>query len=126
MSILAAISSVLLNAIAQLFLKSFASKLATSKITDFSTLFLALEPKFFLILIGGLSCYGFSVLLWVVALMRLPVSTAYPMISLGFVINLILAYFLFHEPITLWKIFGIFLIIVGVIVLALEMGQLDG
>lgn len=66
----------------------------------------------------GLSCYGFSVVLWLGALSRLPVSVAYPMLSIGYVVNAVAAAVLFGEAITAVKIAGIGLIGAGVILLS--------
>ena len=66
----------------------------------------------------GLSCYGVSVILWLGALSRVPVSIAYPMLSVGYVVNAIAAAYLFSEALTAGKLIGIMLVIAGVIVLA--------
>jgi multidrug transporter EmrE-like cation transporter len=66
----------------------------------------------------GLSCYGVSVILWLGALSRVPVSVAYPMLSVGYVVNAAAAAFLFGEALSAGKLVGILLIVAGVIVLA--------
>jgi multidrug transporter EmrE-like cation transporter len=66
----------------------------------------------------GLSFYGVSVILWLGALSRVPVSIAYPMLSAGYVVNAVAAAFLFGEALSISKAMGIVLIIAGVIVLA--------
>jgi multidrug transporter EmrE-like cation transporter len=66
----------------------------------------------------GLGCYGVSVILWLGALSRLPVSVAYPMLSLGYVVNAVAATLLFGETLTAMKLAGIGLIGLGVIVLS--------
>ena len=66
----------------------------------------------------GLACYGVSVVLWLGALSRAPVSVAYPMLSVGYIVNAIAAVFLFSEALTAGKVAGILLIVAGVIVLA--------
>jgi multidrug transporter EmrE-like cation transporter len=66
----------------------------------------------------GLTCYGVSVVLWLGALSRVPVSVAYPMLSAGYVVNAIAAAFLFGEALTVPKIAGILLVVAGVVVLA--------
>jgi multidrug transporter EmrE-like cation transporter len=66
----------------------------------------------------GLGCYGVSVILWLGALSRLPVSVAYPMLSLGYVVNAAAAALLFGETLTAAKLVGIGLIGLGVIVLS--------
>ena len=66
----------------------------------------------------GLGCYGISVVLWLGALSRVSVSIAYPMLSIGYVVNAFAAALLFAEPLTAAKLGGIALIVVGVVVLA--------
>jgi multidrug transporter EmrE-like cation transporter len=66
----------------------------------------------------GLSCYGVSVFLWLGALSRVPVSVAYPMLSIGYIVNAFAAAYLFGEPLSAVKLLGIALIVAGVLVLA--------
>ena len=80
--------------------------------------FLKCSLKLFFSPILGLGCYVFSVGIWIVALSRVPVSIAYPMLSMGYIVNAIAAYFLFGEALGAQKILGICIITVGVIVLA--------
>jgi multidrug transporter EmrE-like cation transporter len=49
------------------------------------------------------------------ALSRVPVSIAYPMLSIGYVINAFIAYHWFGEPLSAQKLLGIGLIIIGVV-----------
>jgi multidrug transporter EmrE-like cation transporter len=65
-----------------------------------------------------LLCYALSVLAWIVALTRVDVSIAYPMLSLGYVIVTIAAWFLFNEPISTVKILALSIIIFGIVLLA--------
>ena len=66
----------------------------------------------------GLICYGISVIVWILALSRVDVSIAYPMLSIGYVVNAIAAWHLFDEPMSLGRMIGIGIIILGVFVLA--------
>lgn len=68
--------------------------------------------------IGGVGLYGLATLLWFVVLSRLPLSVAYPLQALAYVLALVPAYFLFHETITLTKLFGVVAILLGVYLLA--------
>ncbi|MDH3287349.1 MAG: EamA family transporter [Betaproteobacteria bacterium] len=54
--------------------------------------------------------------LWMAAMTRLPLSHAYPMVSLAFVLVLIASGLFFHEAITPWKIAGTALIVLGIVV----------
>ena len=75
---------------------------------------LATEPH----IIGGLGCYVLSVIVWILALSRVEVSIAYPMLSIGYVVNALAAWYLFGEAVTLTRIAGIGVIIVGVYLVA--------
>ncbi len=48
---------------------------------------IACEPH----ILGGLACYVVSVGIWIVALSRVEVSMAYPMLSIGYVVNAVAA-----------------------------------
>src|ERR1035437_4223725 len=109
---------VLLNAFAQLLLKAGVRQLGHF---DFSmanawpvTTSLATNVP----VIGGLSCYVVSVVVWILALSRVEVSMAYPMLSIGYVVNAGLAWFLFGEAVGPQRLLGIGVIIVGVIIVA--------
>jgi multidrug transporter EmrE-like cation transporter len=68
--------------------------------------------------IAGLACYVLSVALWLVALSRVDVSLAYPMLSLGYVVNAIAAWALFGEAVGVVRFGGIGLILLGVLVVS--------
>lgn len=111
--------SVLLNAAAQLLLKSGATRvgpLVAGAGRDWAgtASTLALHPG----VLGGLACYAVSVVLWIVALSRVEVSVAYPMLSIGYVVNALLAWWLFGEAVSVQRWLGIGFIIVGVVLVA--------
>lgn len=66
---------------------------------------------------GGLACYVASVLIWVLALSRAPVSVIYPLLSLGYIVNAVGAALLFGESLNPSKIVGIAVIILGIYIL---------
>jgi len=60
---------------------------------------------------------GFCVVLsWMTAMTKFDLSYAYPFMSLSFVFVLILSGIFFHEPVTLPKVVGLSLIVIGIIV----------
>jgi len=69
-------------------------------------------------IITGLILYVVSVVVWLLVLSRVQVSFAYPMLSIGYVVNAVLAYYLFGEPLTSMRMLGIFIIIAGVYLVA--------
>jgi drug/metabolite transporter (DMT)-like permease len=117
-SFLLVFTGVMLNAAAQLLLKAGVKGVGVIKLTP-STIFsaglkLALEPH----IIGGLTCYVISVVVWILALSRVQVSIAYPMLSLGYVVTAFAAWWLMGEPVNAMRISGIAVIIVGVYLVA--------
>jgi len=64
--------------------------------------------------LGGLACYVVSVGVWIVALSRVDVSVAYPMLSLGYVVNAVAAWWLLGEPMSAMRGAGVLLILGGV------------
>ncbi len=109
---------VLLNAVAQLLLKAgtnavgaFAFSAANVWPVGWK---LATQPY----IVGGLACYVVSVVVWIMALSRVEVSIAYPMLSVGYVLNAVAAWYLFGEAMTLTRLVGIGVIILGVFIVA--------
>jgi multidrug transporter EmrE-like cation transporter len=111
-------TGVLLNAGAQLLLKAGTNAVGAFEYSSANILpigwKLATEPH----IIGGLGCYVISVVVWIMALSRVEVSIAYPLLSVGYVVNAIAAYYLFGEAVTPMRLTGIAVIIVGVWIVA--------
>jgi multidrug transporter EmrE-like cation transporter len=109
---------VLLNAAAQLLLKAGTNAVGSFEFAAANALpvglKLALEPH----ILGGIACYVISVVVWILALSRVEVSIAYPMLSIGYVVNAIAAYYLFGEAVTATRLVGIGIIILGVFIVA--------
>jgi len=55
---------------------------------------------------------------WIMALSRVEVSIAYPMLSIGYVVNALAAWYLFGEALGAMRLTGIGFIIVGVYLVA--------
>jgi multidrug transporter EmrE-like cation transporter len=109
---------VLLNATAQLLLKAGTNRVgafafAWDNLVPVGTKHATSPP-----LIAGLACYVVSVVVWILALSRVPVSVAYPLLSVGYVVNALAAWMLFGESLTAQKLIGIGFIIVGVFLVA--------
>ncbi len=66
---------------------------------------------------GGIACYVVSVLVWILALSRAPVSVLYPLVSIGYIVNAIGAMLLLGESLPLVKLVGIAVIMLGVFIL---------
>ena len=108
-----------LNAAAQLLLKVATRPLA--HFSDFSadTLgssvgILFKSPSFW----AGMVCYAASVCVWLAALSKAPVSTAYPMLSLVYVVVAVVSVLWLGESMGPAKVLGIALICAGVILVS--------
>jgi multidrug transporter EmrE-like cation transporter len=108
------LTGVLLNAIAQLLLKAGAGSLAGVELRPANALLIAGRLVVSAPIIAGLACYALSVVLWILALVRVEVSVAYPMLSLGYVVNAVAAWWLFGENLSGARLAGIGVILVGV------------
>ena len=111
-------TGVLLNAAAQLFLKA-----GTNRVGEFAFTLDNLVPIGSKLIanppiLAGLTCYVVSVVVWILALSRVPVSIAYPMLSVGYIVNALAAWMLFGESLTAQKLVGIGFIVVGVYLVA--------
>jgi drug/metabolite transporter (DMT)-like permease len=109
---------VLLNAFAQLGLKA-ATRVTGPLISPEGSLWnRALELVTVPSLWFALSAYGLSVVVWLVGLSRVPVSQAYPLLSMGYVINVGLAWWLLGEVPNAQRVLGIGVIVAGVVLVA--------
>ena len=111
-------TGVLLNAAAQLLLKA-----GTNRVGEFAFTLDNLVPIGSKLIanppiLAGLTCYVVSVVVWILALSRVPVSIAYPMLSVGYIVNALAAWMLFGESLTAQKLVGIGFIVVGVYLVA--------
>ena len=111
-------TGVLLNALAQLGLKAATRVTGPLLATDSGVLRRGLELLSVPPLWYALFAYGLSVIVWLVGLSRVPVSQAYPLLSLGYVINLGLAWWLLGEVPNVQRVAGIGIIVLGVVVVA--------
>ena len=65
----------------------------------------------------GLALYGSAAFLYIVALRKIPVSVAFPSVSVSYALVAILGHFLFGEPFGLKQIGGLALIMGGVVLI---------
>ena len=87
---------------------------------------LATIMKMFLLpnVILGLLFYAVSTVFWLIALSKIELSVAYPMLSMGYILLMIISYFLLNESITVYKVVGTLLVVAGVTVYS--SGQIQG
>lgn len=112
------LAGVLLNSFAQLGLKSATG--TTGAIRSSGTaLFASAQqllhvPAFWLALVA----YGLSLVAWIIGLSRVPVSQAYPVLSLGYVVTAVLAWAWLGESLPPSRLIGIVVIMLGVYLVA--------
>jgi multidrug transporter EmrE-like cation transporter len=63
----------------------------------------------------GLCCYGLSTVMWLVILSRVNLSFAYPLLSTGYILVVVLSYYIFKEPVGWLRFGGVLVIVAGVI-----------
>jgi drug/metabolite transporter (DMT)-like permease len=109
---------VALNVAGQLSLKFGMSKMGNFSLTlpALTSVFSRAATNPFVVL--GLSCYGLAFLIWLIVLAKAEVSYAYPMISLAYVFTAVLAWHLFDEHVTAFRMAGILVTCLGVFIIA--------
>ena len=111
-------AGVMLNVAAQLMIKAGTNSIGYFEFSRNNILpigvRLATEPH----IIGAIACYALSVVIWMLALSRVQVSIAYPLLSMGYVVNVVAAWWFFNESINPAKVAGISVIILGVIIIS--------
>ncbi len=122
LSLALVLCGVVLNALAQALLKHGTNRLGP---VDFS---LAQAVPVTLRVLGdwpfllGFTFYGVSLVVWIAALTRVPVTVAYPMLSIGYVVNALIARYWLGETMSLAGWAGIAFIVLGVTLIARQGG----
>ncbi|QUX97889.1 4-amino-4-deoxy-L-arabinose-phospho-UDP flippase [Marinomonas sp. CT5] len=111
---LAISASVMLVTIAQLLMKSGMSGLPLFSLDWLNFHFWISHFVDLATVIGGLTCYALSLGCWMLALSKLPLSIAYPCLSISYVLVTVMANILFDEVLSLSVMFGSVLIVLGV------------
>ncbi len=113
--------SVVFTSAAQL-LFSVVMKQTDADASNIAGVLVSLQAADAIYLALGVFLYAVSMLAWIVALTRFPVSLAYPMLSISYVIVYVAATYLpvFDESASLEKTLGVGLVAVGISVLFLD------
>ncbi|EGT0649427.1 EamA family transporter [Citrobacter braakii] len=113
--LLLALTSVSLNALAQVALRK--TMLTIAPLPDAIAGYfgfaiqLIMNPWF----IAGMACYVLSIGLWMAVLGKVEVSLAYPLLSVGYVITAAIGYFFLKEDINTMRLIGLSLICIGIV-----------
>ena len=112
------LAGVLLNAFAQSLLKMGTNRLGDIEFTLANAFEIGLRILGIWPFLLGFACYGISLVIWIVALSRVPVTVAYPMLSIGYIVNALIARYWLGETLTASGWTGIALICCGVWLIA--------
>ena len=69
-------------------------------------------------ILTGLGCHALSFIIWLLALSRMDVSVAYPLSSIGYIMTALAGHFILQENLSMMKISGIVIIMLGVYVVS--------
>ena len=106
---------VLLNAGAQLLLKAGTNRVGEFAFSADNILPIGLKLATSPPILAGMVCYGMSLVVWILALSRVPVSVAYPIwTAVGTLGTVVLGFVLLREPLTALKLASTMAIIGGV------------
>ncbi len=112
------LTGVALNAAAQILLKQGMVQVGEFGLGLSSLLQIGPRVAMNPFVLAGLASYVVSVGAWLVVLSRVDVSIAYPMVSLGYIITVILGKVLFNETVTAQRMLGVAIICLGVLIVA--------
>jgi multidrug transporter EmrE-like cation transporter len=108
------LTGVLLNAAAQLLLKEGMRRIGYFEFAWVNAIPIGLQVATNVFVLLGLAAYVISVAVWLLVLSRVEVSFAYPLLSIGYIVNAVAGYYLFQENLSLTRITGILIIVGGV------------
>ena len=69
-------------------------------------------------ILTGLACYGLGMVVWLAVLAKVEVTMAYPFVGLGFLVTLALGVLLLGETMSLTRLIGTLLVVLGVVLTA--------
>ena len=115
---LIAFCSVFLTSIAQIFLKKTMCSVdkLPNTFSDMTSFIISIIFNYWFVL--GISFYIISLGLWLIVLKKIDITIAYPLSAIGFVITAFIAYIFLNENMSIIRITGLSLIILGIIVIS--------
>jgi len=111
-------TGVMLNAAAQILMKAGTNAVGHFDFSSVNILPIGIKLATEWHIITALFCYVLSVVVWIMALSRVPVSIAFPMLSMAYIVNAVAAWYFLGEDFSLTKAVGIGVIILGVIIIS--------
>jgi len=111
-------TGVMLNAAAQILMKAGTNAVGYFEFSSENILPIGMKLASEWHILTALFCYALSVVVWILALSRVPVSIAFPMLSMAYIVNAVAAWYLLGEAFNPTKVLGIGVIILGVIIIS--------
>lgn len=111
-------AGVMLNAAAQILMKAGTNAVGHFEFSSANILPIGWKLATEWHIVAALFCYALSVVVWILALSRVPVSIAFPLLSMAYIVTAVAAWYLLGEPLSLTKVVGIGVIILGVIIIS--------
>ena len=111
-------AGVMLNATSQILMKAGTNAIGHFEFSMENILPIGLKLATEWHIIAALVCYAISVVVWILALSRVPVSIAFPMLSMAYVVNALAAWYLLGEAFNPTKLIGMAIIILGVVIIS--------
>ena len=108
------ILSILIGVTGQILLKQGMLRQSSFQLKDIPTLIHNFP------IVGGFACYGLSVLIYLKVLEQLPLSFAYPTVSLGYVLVIVFSKIFFGEPVSTSRWAAVVTICIGVVIVGLN------
>lgn len=115
-NIIMILSSVLLNAVAQLLIRKGMLSIGIVGVNNFLQNIGAMATNVWLW--GAMISYAVSILLWMSVLSKVEVSFAYPFLSIGYIFAAVVSYAIFNENLSPTRILGIIVICIGVFLIS--------
>lgn len=111
-------TGVMLNAAAQILMKAGTNAVGHFEFSAGNILPIGWKLATEWHIIAALFCYALSVVVWILALSRVPVSIAFPLLSMAYIVTAVAAWYLLGEALSLTKLVGIGVIILGVVIIS--------
>lgn len=111
-------AGVMLNAAAQILMKAGTNAIGHFEFSAANVVPIGWKLATEWHIVTALFCYAISVVVWILALSRVPVSIAFPMLSMAYVVNAVAAKYLLGEDFSVTKLVGMGVIILGVIIIS--------
>jgi len=107
--------AIFLAAMGQILMKTGLNQLGALDQINLSAFFRMIFNPF---VFSGIASYGFGFIAYLFALTKLDQSFAYPMFALGYVLVPVFNWVVMHEPFSITRLIGIFVVLAGVVLIS--------